>query len=151
MPDLIHWNPHAYVLGFDWGMRRMGVAVGNSLLDEAKPLKTLLAHAGIPEWSLIQKMIQEWRPQAFIVGIPTKIDGKDLYTTNLAKQFCGTLTEKFHLPVCPVDERLTTVEARQQLFEQGGYRKIQASEVDSYAAKLMVEQWFFEQRVKTLC
>lgn len=130
------------VLGFDWGMRRIGAALGNAFLNQAKPLKTLPARSGVPNWTDIQKLIQEWSPEAFIVGIPTKIDGGQLYTTDLAEQFCDALLKQFHLPVYPVDERFTTVEARQQLFDEGGYRKIQSAEIDSYAAKLMVEQWF---------
>lgn len=145
MPKTADGRTITVVLGFDWGMKRVGVAVGNALLDDAKPLKTLLARSGTPDWSLIKKLVQEWSPQAFVVGIPTKMDGEALYTTHLAKEFCKALYAHFQLPVYSVDERLTTVEARQQLFEKGGYRKIQSSEVDSYAAKLMIEQWFFEQ------
>lgn len=135
------------VLGLDWGMKRIGAAIGNSILGQATPLKTLAAQSGLPDWTIIEKWIKEWRLKAFVVGIPTKIDGQSLYTTELAQQFCTLLEQRFHLPVYPVDERLTTVEARQQLFEEGGYRKIQSSEVDSYAAKLILEQWFFEQSV----
>lgn len=136
------------VLGFDWGMKRIGVAVGNALLGQATPLKTLPAQSGIPDWLLIQTLIREWKPQAFIVGIPMKIDGSPLFTTNLAQQFCEALSGRFELPIYPVNESLTTVEARQQLFEEGGYRKLQSSEVDSYAAKLIVEQWLFEKNVE---
>lgn len=130
------------ILGFDWGLKRIGVAVGNSLLDTATPLKTLPANNGIPNWTSIETLIKSWKPHALIVGIPTKIDNSPLYTTELAEAFCEQLKTRFNLPVHPVDERLTTVEARQQLFDRGGYRKIQSSDVDSYAAKLMVEQWF---------
>lgn len=136
------------ILGFDWGMKRIGTAIGNSILGQATPLKTLLAQSGLPDWNIIEKWIKEWRLKAFVVGVPTKIDGQSLYTTELAQQFCALLEQRFHLPVYPVDERLTTVEARQQLFEEGGYRKIQSSEVDSYAARLILEQWFFEQALK---
>lgn len=128
-------------------MKRIGLALGNSLLDTAKPLKTLKAHFGVPDWASIQNLINEWRPEAFVVGIPRKIDGGSLYTTPLAETFCVALKKHFSLPVYPVDERLTTIEARQQLFEAGGYRKIQSSEIDSYAAKLIVEQWFFERKI----
>lgn len=138
----------AIILGFDWGMKRIGVAVGNALLNQATPLKTLPARSGVPDWQLIKKLIQEWSPHACVVGVPMKLDGTNLYTTELAKKFCEALLQNFNLPVYSVDERLTTVEARQQLFEEGGYRKIQSSEVDSYAAKLIVEQWLFENSLK---
>ncbi len=144
-------NIESIVLGFDWGMKRIGVAVGNILLEDAKPLKTLPARSGLPDWTSIKKITQEWRPKAFIVGVPSQINGKALYTTELAENFCAELKKHFDLPVYPVDERLTTVEARQQLFDVGGYRKIQSTEVDSFAAKLMVEQWFFEKKMKNSC
>lgn len=136
------------ILGFDWGMKRIGTAIGNSILGQATPLKTLASQSGLPDWNIIEKWIKEWRLEAFVVGVPTKIDGESLYTTELAQQFCAQLEQRFHLPVYPVDERLTTVEARQQLFEEGGYRKIQSTDVDSYAARLILEQWFFEQLLK---
>ena len=133
------------ILGFDWGAKRIGVAVGNALLNQATPLKTLSAREGIPDWKLIEHLIKEWKPEVLVVGVPLDMDGKNLTTTDRAKNFCAHLQEKFRLPVQPVDERLTTVEARQQLFDEGGYRKIQSSQVDSYAAKLIVEQWLFDK------
>jgi putative Holliday junction resolvase len=137
--------PNLIVLGFDWGAKRIGVAVGNGLLQQASPLKTLAAKEGQPDWHLVKKLIQEWRPRALLVGLPLDIEGKELYTTQKAKNFQKQLQTKFELPVYLVDERLTTVEARQQLFDEGGYRRIQSAEVDSYAAKLIVEQWLIEQ------
>lgn len=136
--------PEGVFLGFDFGLKRIGVAVGHTLMGRATPLKTLSAKQGIPDWTLIKKLISEWQPCAIIVGIPTKIDGGKQYTTKLAKQFANSLSERFQLPVHRVDERLTTVEARQQLFDDGGYKKLQQSEIDSYAAKLIVEQWIAE-------
>lgn len=133
------------ILGFDWGMKRIGVAVGNALLNQATPLKTLSAREGVPDWKCIEQLIREWKPEAFVVGVPLDMEGKNLTTTERAEKFCVLLHEKFQLPVYPVDERLTTVEARQQLFDEGGYRKIQSSQVDSYAAKLIVEQWLFDK------
>ena len=132
------------VLGFDWGTKRIGVAVGNTLLNQANPLKTLAARNGVPDWKDVGQLIKEWHPEALIVGVPLDISGKELATTARAKAFGVLLEQKFQLSVHLVDERLTTVEARQQLFEEGGYRKIQSSQVDSYAAKLMIEQWLFE-------
>jgi putative Holliday junction resolvase len=133
--------PEGVFLGFDFGMKRIGVAVGQQITASARPLRTLHATQGVPDWHLIGQLIKEWQPQALLVGIPRKIDGKRQYTTKLANKFADSLHERFSLPVHRVDERLTTVEARQQLFDEGGYRKLKSSEIDSYAAKLIVEQW----------
>lgn len=132
-------NP--FYLGFDFGYKRIGVAVGQKLTGTASPLPTLKAIEGVPRWEQIEVLIQKWSPNALIVGYPTKADGTKLYTTKPAKKFADMLESKFNLPVFLVDERLSTVEARSQLFAEGGYRKIQKSEVDSMAACIILEQW----------
>jgi len=133
-----------FYLGFDFGYKRIGAAVGQLLTKTASPLKTLDAVQGEPVWSEITALIKEWNPAALIVGLPTSIDGKKLYTTRAATQFADTLRERFSLPVHLVDERLSTVDAKALLFEQGGYRKIQKTAVDSIAACIILEQWFYE-------
>ncbi|STY30550.1 Holliday junction resolvase [Legionella wadsworthii] len=133
--------PSPVYIGFDFGYKRIGVAVGQQLTCSASPLATLNALRGVPEWNSVAKVIAQWSPQALIVGIPTCIDGSELYTTAAARRFAKELQKRFSLPVHLVDERLTTVEAREQLFTQGGYRKIKQSEVDSIAACVILEQW----------
>lgn len=133
--------PSPVYLGFDFGFKRIGVAVGQLLTYSATPLSTLSAREGIPDWRVVGNVIAEWTPQALIVGIPTCIDDSELYTTPAARRFAKELSKRFALPVHSVDERLTTIEAREQLFAQGGYRKIKKSEVDSIAACVILEQW----------
>lgn len=128
-------------LGFDFGYKRIGVAVGQQITCSARPLSTLDAKQGVPNWDSVQKIIKEWRPQALIVGLPTCIDDTEQYTTAAARTFARQLKKRFSLPVHLVDERLSTVEARAQLFAEGGYRKIQDSQVDSFAASIILEQW----------
>lgn len=132
--------PEVYI-AFDFGFKRIGVAVGQRLTCSASPLATLAAKQGIPDWNLVQKLIAQWSPQALIVGLPTCIDNSELYTTSAARRFAKQLRKQFLLPVHLVDERLSTVEAREQLFAQGGYRKLKNSEVDSVAACVILEQW----------
>lgn len=133
--------PEGFFVGFDFGYKRIGVAVGQQITCSARPLTTLEAKQGIPSWPEVQKIINEWRPQALIVGLPTCIDDSDLYTTDAAREFARQLHQHFFLPVHLVDERLSTVEARSQLFAKGGYRKIKQSKVDSFAACIILEQW----------
>jgi putative Holliday junction resolvase len=128
-------------LGFDFGYKRIGVAVGQLFTCSASPLSTLKAHTGTPDWNVVGQVIAQWSPQALIVGIPTCIDGSELYTTSAARRFAKELHKRFSLPVHLVDERLSTVEAREYLFAQGGFRKIKQSEVDSIAACVILEQW----------
>lgn len=133
--------PEGLYFGFDFGYKRIGVAVGQSLTKSASPLATLAAKSGAPNWQELDAVIKKWRPAGLIVGLPTKIDGQEQYTTVAARKFAQSLAERFSLPVHMVDERLTTVAARTELYTQGGYRKIQQSQVDSIAACLILEQW----------
>lgn len=133
--------PDGVYLGFDFGFKRIGMAVGQRLTCSASPLPTLRAQVGIPDWDAVAKVITQWTPAALIVGIPTCIDGRELYTTAAVRRFAKELRKRFPLPVHLVDERLSTVEARGQLFAQGGYRKIKQTEVDSIAACVILEQW----------
>lgn len=133
--------PEGLYLGFDFGYKRIGVAVGQSLTKSASPLATLSANKGIPDWDQVKALIKTWQPVGLIVGLPTKIDGQEQYTTKAARIFAQSLQSHYHLPVHLVDERLTTVEARATLYQQGGYRKIQQFQVDSVAACIILEQW----------
>jgi putative Holliday junction resolvase len=128
------------LLGFDFGLRRIGVAVGQTVTGTATALTTLYADQGEPNWQEVGKLLNEWRPQALVVGIPTSMDSTEQTITGAAKNFAKAL-QRFDLPVYEIDERLTTKEARQQLFAEGGYRAIQAAQVDSVAAKLILESW----------
>jgi putative Holliday junction resolvase len=137
--------PEGLYLGFDFGYKRMGVAVGQALTRSASPLSTLNATLGMPDWTLVQALVNQWRPVAMIVGLPTCIDGTEQYTTAASRGFARQLRKRFLLPVHLVDERLSTVQARAHLFEEGGYRNIKRTEVDSVAACIILEQWLQEQ------
>lgn len=128
-------------IGFDFGYKRIGVAVGQTLTGSASPLSTLDAKLGVPDWNLIQKLLSEWKPLALVVGLPTCIDNSEQYTTAASRGFARQLRKRFSLPVHLVDERLSTVEARAHLFESGGYRKLKKAEIDSIAACVILEQW----------
>ncbi|NKB46602.1 MAG: Holliday junction resolvase RuvX [Legionellales bacterium] len=134
MPDV--------VLGFDFGMKRIGVAVGQTITDQARPLTTLTAIQGLPNWAEVDELIHQWQANALIVGIPTTVNNQVQYTTEAARQFAEQLRQQFHLPVHEVDERFSTVAARQQVFEHGGYSRLTKTEIDAVAAQLIIEHWF---------
>lgn len=129
------------VLGFDFGLRRIGIAIGQSLTGTASPVAILLADNGVPQsWPAIDALIKEWNPNVLVVGIPLNMDGSECSVTTAAKGFMQALQARTLLPVHPVDERLTTKEARLQLKEQQR-TKISAQRVDALAACLIVETW----------
>lgn len=143
MPD-IHCSTPQTLLGFDFGTKRIGVAVGQTLTRTATPLLTLKATQGIPSWEKIGSLIREWQPDALVVGIPIQKPPNPQHITQLAQEFAKSL-EQFGLPVHLMDERLTTKEARQQLFDKGGYKALQKSAIDSFAAQLILETWLHHE------
>jgi len=111
---------------------------------EARPLMALRANAGVPDWKEVAQIIEEWRPDVLVVGIPLNMDGTEQSVTKAARKFVKCLEQRFGLPVCQTDERLTTVEARARLFDEGGFRSIKKAAVDAMAAKLILEGWMKE-------
>lgn len=125
-----------FILGFDFGMRRIGVAVGTRETQTAKPLTHFAATNGVPDWERVLKLIDEWEAKAIVVGHPLNMDGSTQNTSFAAKRFANKLADKCRLPAFLVDERLTTAEARHDMKEHN-----LAFNVDSYSAKLILEQW----------
>ncbi len=139
--------PHAYdgiLIGIDFGLRRIGVAVGQTLTGHANPITIVSARNGAPDWSVLDKIIREWQPLALIVGIPLNMDSSAQPLTHKARRFALSLKQRYALPVHGVDERLTSFEVRQTLFDAGGYKAIKKNPVDALAAKIMLESWMRE-------
>jgi len=142
--DLNNKTPRI-LIGFDFGMKRIGVAIGQTVTKTARPLDTIHAKAGEPNWHAITKLINKWLPDALVVGIPLNMDGTDQPISLLARQFAHALHERFHLPVDEIDERLTTKDAREKLFAEGGFKALQDGQVDRLAAQLILQNWFAEK------
>lgn len=136
------------IVAFDFGLKRIGVATGQTLTGTTQMLAPIAARDGIPDWGILEKLMKEWQPDLLLVGIPLAIDGSDLSVTPNARKFMNRLHGRFGLPVQAVDERVTSKEARQQLFEHGGYKLLKNQSVDSLAAELMLQQWLHEQANK---
>ncbi|MGY3925597.1 Holliday junction resolvase RuvX [Aeromonas simiae] len=130
------------LMGFDYGTKSIGVAVGQELTGSASPLGSLKANDGIPNWDEIEKLIKEWQPDLLIVGLPLDMDGTEQEITVRARKFGNRLHGRFGKPVEFKDERLTTTDARARLFERGGYRALDKGSVDAVSAQLILESWF---------
>lgn len=135
---------HTTLLGFDFGMKRIGVAVGQAITCSASPLITLSAKQGKPDWLALTELIDTWRPDALVVGIPLNMDGSSQFITRAAQYFANQLEKRYPLTVYRMDERLTTVAARAEVFDAGGYKALKISQIDSVAAKLILEAWLLE-------
>ncbi len=133
------------VLTFDFGLARIGVAVGQSITQTATPLNTLKAKDGSPQWDLVEALIKEWQPSLLLVGEPLNMDNSDQAITKRARKFANRLHGRFGLVVEMFDERLTSAAARDEIFEFGGYKKLKKTQIDSVAAALILESWFATQ------
>ena len=124
-------GPTLTYLAFDYGLKRVGVATGNSLMRQAQPLRTIAAE-GKPRFEQIAKLIEEWRPDALVIGVPYHPDGAEHDNTLRARKFGGQLRGRFHLPVHEVDERYSTTEA----IANG------ARDLDAASAAILLQQYF---------
>ena len=131
-------------MAFDFGLRQIGVAVGNSLLDTSQPLPILRAREGIPDWQAVDGLIDEWRPDLLVVGDPLNMDGSAGELCQRARKFGRRLHGRCGLPVTMTDERLSSFEAKQSRREQGHRGDFVAQPVDSYAAELILQTWLAE-------
>ncbi|QSX32847.1 Holliday junction resolvase RuvX [Shewanella avicenniae] len=130
------------VLGFDFGTKSIGVAIGQEITGSAQPLKALKATDGVPEWSQIESLLKEWQPDLVVVGLPLNMDGTEQEMTQRARKFANRIHGRFGVAIATQDERLTTTDARARLFESGGYRALSKGQVDSVSAVLIVESYF---------
>src|SRR5262245_66381262 len=122
------------ILAFDFGLKRIGVAVGEPELRTAHPLPA------VSSFEQIKPLIDEWQPASLVVGLPTSVQGVPHKMTRQSEDFARRLEKRFKLPVARVDERYTSVEAESRLRGKKGAKKA----VDSVAAQLILEQYFDE-------
>lgn len=135
-------------LGFDFGLKRIGVAVGQSLTGSASPLGVVPVKGGEPDWDALARLIQEWRPDSLVVGLPYNMDLSEQEMTQHARRFAEGLAARFPLPVHTVDERLSSREAEAQLKQrrQQGRRRLTREDIDGAAAGVILESWFNSTR-----
>ncbi len=131
------------VLGFDFGEKRIGVATGQTITQSANPLTTLNAINNKPDWQAIEELIQQWKPDALIVGLPYYLDGSKSDLTRRAEKFCRQLEGRFHLPVFTHNEALSSFEAEQ--FLQDKKNQHDKQEIDKIAAAIIVRSWLEQQ------
>jgi putative Holliday junction resolvase len=135
------------ILAFDFGARRIGVASGDTLTRTARPLTTLEADRGAL-WTAVDRLVRDYAPAQFVVGLPLNMDGTPTSLTTAARAFARELEERYKRPVALVDERLSSREAEAQLraARASGLkrRRTTHADVDMTAARVLLEQWFGE-------
>lgn len=130
------------VIAFDFGTQSIGCAVGQSVTQTAQALPAFKARDGIPNWDAIKACLDEWKPHYIVVGLPLNMDGTDQEITKRARKFANRLFGRFGIKVELQDERLTTTEARAEIFARGGVKALNKGKIDSISACLILESWF---------
>lgn len=128
-------------MAFDFGLRQIGVAVGNALLETAQPLDILKARDGQPDWNSVAALCSEWEPDLLLVGDPLNMDGSVGEMTERARKFARRLEGRLGLPVQMVDERLSSFAVKQEQRELGHRGDFRKQPVDSLAAELILRSW----------
>ena len=145
MPDGMQTTPlSGTLLAFDFGTKRIGIAVGNMLTRHAQPLSTIADEKTDVRFSAIQSLINEWQPTALIVGLPCNEDGTPHEMTALCRRFANRLKGRFNLPAILVDERYTSAAASSALDDEGIHGRKQKSLIDQYAAQQILQAYFDE-------
>jgi putative holliday junction resolvase len=136
------------VLAFDFGLRRIGVACGDTVTRSASAVQAVPAGPAGPRWELIGSVLRDWQPDMAVVGLPYNVDGSDSDMTAAARSFAAELARRYALEVAMVDERYSSLEAEARLKsarESGLRRRVAKSDVDAAAACVILERWFTEK------
>lgn len=136
------------VLIFDFGLKRTGVAVGNTIVGTASPEETLISINGKPDWQGITRLMEKWAPAQIVVGMPKQLNGDDTELSAPVEKFCNQLNGRYNLPVAQANEQYSSIEAGRrlkQVRQAGRKQKVQKEEVDRVAAAIIFENWYQNQ------
>ncbi len=132
-------------MAFDYGTKKIGIAVGQGITQTASPLTVVPAKDGIPNWETIEKIVNEWKPEIFVVGMPYNMDGSLNEMSTKAQKFLQRLEGRFNIPAYSMDERLSSREAKdihKTMADAHGKRSNDRDVIDALAAQLILENWF---------
>ena len=136
---------HEMVIAIDYGLRNMGVAVGNTVSRTAQPLTIVGARNGVPDWSALAKLIEEWQPNRVIVGHPLNMDGSESDISRRVMKFARQIEGRYQISVTLVDERLSSREAKAAALASGHDGDFAAKPIDDEAAAIILTTWLNEQ------
>ncbi len=133
------------LLGFDYGKKRIGVALGLTLTGSARPLASVAVRDEQADWAQIAELLAAWRPEALVVGLPQRMDDREHEMAAPVRAFAAQLQRRYGLPVHLIDERLSSHEAAQRIALRGGGKaprsRAAKEELDRIAAQIILESW----------
>ena len=139
------------ILGFDFGTKRIGIAIAQEVTGTSNPLITVTAVKHKPDWDSISKIIEEWQPDLLVIGLPLHMDGTEQDMTQAARRFSNQLNGRYQIPIALMDERLSSNEAESILNEQSSTRSHyqNKAQIDMISAQLILQSWMSSENDKT--
>ena len=134
------------ILAFDFGLKHIGVAIGQEITNTAQTFFSLDAKNGEPDWSQLDPLVKEWNPKLMVVGNPLNMDGSDSEIKKDSDKFSDLINKRYKVPVELMDERLTTREAKARLKSEEGSFISTGKDTHQIAAQIILENWFSENR-----
>lgn len=132
------------MLALDFGLRHIGVAVGNTFSRTAQPLTIIKAKDGVPDWAALSSLAEEWRPDRIVVGLPINMDGSPSELSERASKFARQVEGRIGVVVSLVDERLSSREAKRSALAEGHRGDFAAEPIDDQAAAIILSTWLNE-------
>ena len=134
------------ILAFDFGLKHIGVAIGQEITNTAETFFSLKAKNGEPDWSKLDPLVKEWKPKLLVVGNPLNMDGSDSEIKKKSDKFSNLINKRYNIPVELMDERLTTREAKDRLKAEEDNSASSGRDTHQIAAQIILENWFSENR-----
>jgi putative Holliday junction resolvase len=134
------------MMGFDYGTKHIGIAIGQTLTATASPLATISVRNQKPDWKHLNELIYKWQPQALIVGLPQHLDGSNSSLTDGVNGFIEELKQRYRLPVHTIDETLSSVEAARKSHQ--AHQKKDNKNINAIAAQVILESWIADNNCK---
>ena len=128
--------PPGLVMGFDFGLKRIGVAIGQTISATASPTATLISRDGVPDWQGISALIERWQPVALVVGLPMHLDGSEQAFTQNARKFGQRLHGRYQRPLFFIEEQISSYE-----YEKSLKSAAKPGQIDAHAAQIILENW----------
>lgn len=133
MPNKPSTKPEGVIIGFDFGLRRIGVAIGQTITQTANPEAIVNSKDGKPDWDHITQLFEKWQPVAIVVGLPMRLDGTEQALTQPARKFGQRLSGRYQRPIFYIEEQLSSIEAEGRGLKQ--------QHIDDHAAQILLENW----------
>ena len=134
------------IIAFDFGLKHIGMAIGQEITSTAQTFHSLQANNGKPDWNILDILIKEWKPRLFVVGNPLNMDGSDSEMKKKSDKFSHLINKRYKIPVELIDERLTTREAKDRLRSAKDNLISDSADTHQISAQIILESWFSENR-----